>query len=244
MIQEVREGAAGIGEKEAVVNLFWEEYLVGKHLFMRARDDKALDDGAKRSLARRGLELMKGAATGAQRYIEDHEVYSLQPRSYRFLGEVVMLSGKPDEAVEQFQRGMELFQRMDDPMQRVNALELAGFCAEALARMGKIEAGISLARKTLEKYDNTEEGEALRTRDYYTWAVWKLGCATKIASAVADRVEEGFSLDESTRRELLGMLDEADRITVIPEEQESWGDKSFQIRKDEINSLKGRLENL
>ena len=38
LIRHAREGAFNLGEDEHVVNLYWEEYLVGKHIIMKTRN--------------------------------------------------------------------------------------------------------------------------------------------------------------------------------------------------------------
>lgn len=230
-IREVREGAIVIGEHEHVVNLFWEEYLVGKHMLMAAISD---DDKGK------ALDMMRTSAQAAAVYIHDNSVDSMRPRSHRFLGEVAMRAGDTKGAVEHFRHGISLFEQMRDPAQRVNALELSGFLAEALIRDGQVDAGIDTAVRTFEAYDSGD-GAELRERDYYTWAVWKSGAATKAWSAIlgTGQMPQGTNKDK-----LMGMLDASELILKMPEGQTAWGDPNFEIRRAELAGIRFGIDQI
>ena len=78
----------------------------------------------------------------------------------------------------------------------------------------------------------------MRENDYYTWAVWKSGCAIKIWHALLTKRPP---LDTETTQELIQMLDKAEGILVIPEGEETWGDKNFEMRKQEIEAIRKAL---
>lgn len=239
MARKVRAEAMKLGEHEHVVNLYWEEYLIGKHLLMATRNEE-MGAGDRLRLRAQGFLLMRNTSKAAFVYIEKHNVENLRPRSHRFLGKMDMLTKRYGKAIEHFSTGVELFQKMDDPVQRVNALELSGFLAEAMILSGFIPPGIDLAVNTFSRYDEGD-GAELRDRDYYTWAVWKSGCATKLWNAF---IEKGVKLSGQTRRELTQMLDSANECLVFPDGASTWGDKNFAIRKQEISSIKRRYRSL
>jgi tetratricopeptide (TPR) repeat protein len=176
---------------------------------------------------------MRKSALKAEKYINEHNVEEKRPRSGRFLGEVEMLSRRYGKAVRYFRKSVELFSNMEDWNQRINALELSGFLAEALILNGKAQKGIDLAKRTFKAYDKGD-GERLKENDYYTWAVWKSGCIIKVWHAL---LVKRPPLTREITQELIQMLDEADKILIIPEGEETWGDRNFEMRKDEIEAI-------
>lgn len=235
-LKEVR----AIREKlhEETVDMFWEEYLIGKHMIMEARDKKGLWNlPLKTKGIAEGFLLMRNSASRADRYIDEHDVEEKKPRSGRFLGEMEMLSKRYGKAVKYFGKSVKLFNNMEDWSQRVNALELSGFLAEALVFSGKTQDGIETAKQTFAAYDEGD-GAILKGNDYYTWAVWKSGCATKVWHAI---LAKKSYLTEEEQGGLIQMLNEADKILVIPEGDETWGDKNFEIRKGGIEAIRREI---
>ena len=235
--KEALKEARAIREKlhEETVDMFWEEYLIGKHMIMEARDKEGLWNlPLKAKGMAEGFLLMRNSASRADKYIDEHDVEEKRPRSGRFLGEVEMLSKRYGKAVKHFGRSVKLFNNMENWSQRVNALELSGFLAEALILSGKTQDGIETAKKTFAAYDEGD-GIILKGNDYYTWAVWKSGCATKVWHAIFAKKPR---LAKEEREELVQMLNEADKILVIPEGDETWGDKNFEIRKGGIKAIR------
>jgi hypothetical protein len=147
-----------------------------------------------------------------------------------------MLIGNHSGAARHFERSVSLFEKMNDPSDKVNALELSGFLVEALILEGKTEKGVRIATETFDKYDKSD-GQALKDRDYYTWAVWKSGCAIKTWHAL---LQKGISPPGQDREKLLSMLNESEIILNPPSEVKIWG--SFDLRKDEIASIKKGLD--
>lgn len=222
---------------EDVVDWYWEEYLIGKHFVMRARDERSLNRIQKSYFALRGLAMMRSMALEAHAYINRNSVETKRTRSHRFVGEVSMLSKDYRKAIEHFRPAIESFNQMDDPIERTNALELSGFLAEALILSGQTQEGLRLARKTFVAYDSGD-GALRKEQDYYTWAVWKSGCVTKVWNAILNK---RVPLEDSTRSELIEMLNKADKITFFANGETTWGDLSFEMRKDEIASIRGRI---
>jgi hypothetical protein len=222
---------------EEVVDLIWEQYLIGKHMVMEAREKAGVVSLPKKVIEMsQGYLIMRSSATGAQEYIEQNDVKAKQPRSGRFLGEVEMLVGYHTKAAEHFEKSISLFEQMDESSDRVNALELSGFLVEALVLGGKVDEGIKIATKTFADYDSGD-GQSLKDRDYYTWAVWKSGCATKVWHAL---LQKGITLQGEDREKLVGMLLESEEILNPPPETKIWG--SFDLRKDEVSSIKKKLK--
>jgi len=237
-IRRVRKGTEKIGAHEDVVDLFWEEYLIGIHLVMKARDKEGLWSlPLKAAGIANGYTLMRSSAQDAQKYIEKHNVESKRARSGRYLGGVAVMEKRYKKAAEYFSHSAALFGEMKNWSDRVNRLELLGFLAEGLILSGKAGEGLEIAKQTFKGYDEGD-GVKLRQEDYYTWAVWKSGCVIKAWHAVFAR---GVILDKETQEEFLVMLDEADRITEIPEGVETWGDRSFTGRKNEIAAIRRQL---
>lgn len=236
MAKWAREGAERLGSREDVVDLYWEEYLVVKHIVMEARDKNGLWElPLKMGGIAKGFILMRGAANKAEDYIQEHNVTSKKARSGRFLGEIAMIQKDYPTAVKHFQNSVDLFNRKEDWRDRVNALELSGFLAEAMILSGEPERGIALARKTFLAYEN-EDGEKLKEDDYYTWAVWKSGCIVKAWHAL---LASGFPLNQGLREGMSDVLVDAESVFNVPEGVEIWGD--FTIRKREIKAIRREL---
>ena len=222
---------------EEVVDFIWEHYLIGKHMIMDARKKSGLIYLPEKVIEMaEGYRLMRSSAFRAQKYINENHVDTKRPRSGRFLGEVEMLIGNHKKAAEYFGRSVSLFNKMEDPSERVNALELSGFWVESLILGGKVKEGIEVAKETFKNYDQ-DDGLNLKNRDYYTWAVWKSGCAIKVWHAL---LYKKVSVAGENRENLIEMLREAERIVNPSPETKIWGD--FTRRREEIASIKGRLK--
>ena len=181
-----------------------------------------------------GYLLMKKSAEKADEYIKKYNVERKRPRSGRFLGEVAVFEGRYDEAVRQFEKSVRLFEKMENWTDRVNALELRGFLAEAMILSGEPERGVAIARKAFLDYDKGD-GALLRENDYYTWAVWKSGCVTKTWHAL---LAKDIPLNKDLVVGMKDMLIDAENLLVIPAGQQTWGDRNFSFRKQEIASIK------
>jgi hypothetical protein len=65
--------------------------------------------------------------------------------------------------------------------------------------------------------------------------VWKSGCVIKAWHALLAR---DIPINKDLAEGMRDMLQDAEDILVIPEDEETWGDKNFEIRKQEIESIK------
>lgn len=221
---------------EEVVDLIWEHYLIGKHMIMDSREKSGLIYLPEKVIGMaEGYRLMRSSAFRAQEYIDENHVDTKRPRSGRFLGEVEMLVGNHKKATEYFSKSISLFNKMENPSERVNALELSGFWVESLILGGKVKEGIDVATKTFKDYDQGD-GLDLKNRDYYTWAVWKSGCAIKVWHAL---LHKNAPVAGENRETLVEMLREAERIVNPSPETKIWGD--FTRRREEIVSIKKNL---
>jgi hypothetical protein len=232
-IRWAREGAKRIGAHEDVVDLYWEEYLVGKHMVMEARDKEGLWQlPPKAKGIAEGYLLMKKAANSAVDYIDNNNVEGKKPRSGRFLGEIAMFERRYGKATDYFKESVELFKQMEDWRDRVNALELKGFLAEAMIFSGEAEKGVALTRKTFLEYDEVEAAR-LRDGDYYTWAVWKSGCVIKAWHAL---LAKDIPVNRDLTEGMVDMLIDVESVFGVPEGVEIWGD--FSAREQEVASIK------
>jgi len=235
LIRPVLKGADRLGERKDVVELYWEKYLIGKHLAMAARDKSGLWDLPLKALGiGKGYLLMKDSAYKAEKYINKHQVENCRPRSGRFLGEIAIFEKRYDKAISHFQKSINLFNQIDDWSQRVNSLEISGFLAESLILSGQTEEGIDIIKNKFKAY-NEGDGVKLKENDYYTWAVWKSGLLTKGWHAI---LAKKVLLDENNKKLMINLLNSAEKILVIPEGQKTWGNKNFEIRKNEIKAIK------
>ena len=245
LIRHAREGAFNLGEDEHVVNLYWEEYLVGKHIIMKARNKyglSALPSKSKDML--RGYRLMKASANAGQRYIEERSIGgAIEARSHRFLGDLALveggfIQGRYADAVRHFEEGVRLFSEMPEWEERVNVLEMRDFLAEAQILAGDVAGGIATAQDNFSFFEE-EDGRKLKESDYYTWAVWKSGCAIKLWQAL---LRARAPLGGGIREDLVMMLESADSILSVPEDQTTWGDRNFEFRKNEIAQIRTQAE--
>jgi hypothetical protein len=157
MARWLRGGAERLEAHEDVVDLYWEEYLIGKHIVMEARDKEGLWNLPRKAKGiAEGYLLMRGSAPKAQDYIDKHGVEKKRPRSGRFLGEIAMFERRYGRAIENFRHSIKLFEKMDQWQDRVNALELKGFLAEAMILKGEFETGVGLAGPSLSMTKGTE----------------------------------------------------------------------------------------
>ncbi len=234
--------AGEAGMYDHAVGLAWEEFLVGKHILGAGRDYERLPFATK---ARRlGLSLMRRGVAGAARIIEEHGedpgVKVVARRQGRFAGDLLYAEGNYTEAAEMFGKTAELYAAENDPLERVNALEIRGMQAGALVMSGQVAEGARLADFTFGGYDGGD-GSELKERGYYTWAVWKSGCAIKLWHAI---LESGGlkELDELQRQKVVGMLVNSYLILRV-EDEKVWGEMVPEIRRREVGVIWERLRN-
>ncbi|MEX2007679.1 MAG: hypothetical protein WD992_02810 [Candidatus Levyibacteriota bacterium] len=221
LIRATREDALALSLHSHVVDLYWEECLIANHMIMNGNNAD-------------GRAVYKAAAEAADAYIEEHNVENRRPRSHRFLGEAFMLEGNYKEAALHFMEGLNLFEDSSDPIEWENTLELRGMLSEALIRSGEKEDGLGEGFHAFTDFD--EYGKELKSRDYYTWAIWKSGVVIRMWNAILDGNAE---LSEEQKAKLLLNLDEAEEIISVPRSSDMLGD--FSYRKDEVSRIRKRL---
>lgn len=229
------ESASLLGLHTDVVELYQENALSGQHMMM---NELARAGGSTETdMYKRGLEIMAEAVYKAHGYIQEHNLNSMLPRSYRYLGRVEDYKGNYREAAEYYTQSIPLFEAVENPLVRVNRLEIQGFLAFSLIKSGKIKEGLDLAARTSSDFKESPDGIELRQADYYTWAVWASGIPIRTVEALIDT----RALKDKKWAE--GWINQAEGLLVIPEGDETWGDKNFDYRKDEIRRVRGKLSN-
>jgi len=240
LARKVREEALKLESHEDVVNLYWEDYLIGKHILMHARDEET-DSFKKARQFAQGFSLMRSSAKSGFEYANQHGVEKLKPRTHRFSGEIAMISRDYQSAIKHFETGIRLYEKMENPEERWNTLEFQGFLAEALVLSGKVKEGVDLAQETFGQYDWSDDGLLMKGEAYYQWAVWKSGCMTKLWNALLEKGGKKIPISESKKSELVVMLLLAEGALRFADGSEKQGDFDFGIRKAEIGKIKKRL---
>ena len=72
--------------------------------------------------------------------------------------------------------------------------------------------------------------------DYYTWAVWASGIPIRTVDAL---INTGRLSDKQWAKD---WIDEAESLLTIPKNDKTWGDKDFSYRKDEIETVRAKLD--
>lgn len=225
-----------LGLHPDVVNLYWEEFLAGQHIMMNelAKPEK----GRLTQLLDRGLDVMGRSAKDAHQYILDNPgLEEQEKRSYRFLGRLYDYKQDYPLAIENYKKSIEMFDKEEDQMIRVNALEIAGFLCFSLIMNGQIDEGRDLAVKTFSDYFDSEAGRELKSTDYYTWAVWASGVPIRIIGALV-QVE---AINPNQIEWANDWLKRAEEVLIFPDGSETFGDKNFEYRKNELQSVRERL---
>lgn len=235
LIRFIRREAQKLGEHDHVVNLFWEESLVGQHIVMSERDKpEEQRDEIKKTV---GMQTMWNSTSEAQKYIVQHNLSHLLSASYRFLGRVSTYKGDHEEAKKYYEQSRDLYLAVQDPVEKARYLELQAFLSHSLIMTGNLEEGLGLARSTNQSFFESGEGKALKEVDYFTWAVWASGVPIHIAHALF----ETGNLSRY-REELKTWLDKANAILEVPQGITTWGDEKFEIRRNEIEAIKRDLD--
>jgi tetratricopeptide (TPR) repeat protein len=227
-IEEAKEVAQKQKDWKSLVKLFWEESLCAQHIAMNEMaketpDEKKLNEGKKR---------MKKAALDAHQTIEKHSLDEMLGTSYRFLGRCYTYDGDHDGARNMYLKSIEEIQKLKDKKQ---ILEIKGFLADSLIRIGKVIEGIDLAIQTFDEFENSEDGRKLKEDDYFTWAVWRTGIIPRIVGALKDTKAE---FDKDSINEY---LEKSEQTLNEKNEKVSWGDPAFTYRRDEISKAKSIL---
>lgn len=220
-----------VKEKEwkSVAKLHWEAHLVWQHTVMNEiskpeneRDEKAIKLGAKKML---------GFATKAKDVIEKHNFKDMIGGAYRFLGRAATYAEDHAEAKKYYETAISKYSGKN----LKSKLEVSGFLADALIRLGRPEEGMELAKNTYDDFHKSKIGEDLKKEDYFAWAVWMSGIAPRVCNAL---IETDSEFDA---KEMKKWLKETETVLKSPTGEIKWGDHNFQFRMDEINSVLSKL---
>ena len=184
-----------------LAKLNWEKAFVYQHLVMSQID---IDQN---------LKLMAESALKAHGIVEQNNLTELQGDDFRFLGRVYDYKKDYSQAEKYYQQALGYFQNQNDP----RVLEIKGFMSANLINQGKIEPGLTLAKKTYSEFDQTP----LKQSDFYTWAVWKTGIFPRVVKAL---IVQKVDFNKPEMKQFL----ETDQKLLLE------SDKNFQYRLDEI----------
>lgn len=207
---------------DAVVELLLESALIYQHRFM---------EGVSRD---ESLELMSQAVEHAKMFAETKKLDKFASRIARFEGRVADYKGDHRAALSFYHEAIDKIEA--DPKYQDNhalAYEYRGFAIFDEIRLGEIEKGIAAAEALHQDYEQTEEGKALREKDYTTWAVWRSGLYINLC-----RVLIGAGKKDEYKDRMMKWLDQAE-ADVTPKDKETWAD--FGFRKNEINRVREDL---
>lgn len=205
-----------LGKHEEVVNLRYEQSLVGKHIVMGV-DHLARNGGVALPIAvmarNIGINTIERGAEKARAYMDKHQDFEgrdfLHARLGRFFGDAAMLRGEYHTAVKYLEKASYEFQKFKDPESRKNYLELNGFLAEAMINDKSSSDGISLAIQTYQTY-SSDEWSYLKKDQRYLWSVWRSGCVIKTLRAIMNQgiVRE---VGPEQRNALVAMFSESEK---------------------------------
>lgn len=218
-----------------IIQLFWEEFIVYQHVVMseRAKAEGEADQGK----VRQALLGMERSAKEAEYYIKKYKLNQWGHRLHRFLGRLYDYKGLFNKAVVEYKKAIPLARQ--DPEVKEKGyprwLEAKAFLSYSLIMSGKTKEGVLLAKETFGQLNEDSDGKYLKKKDYFTWAVWLSGIPIRTIGALIDK---NITFN---RGEMLAWLSEAEKVLVIPKAQNTWGDKNFQFRKDEIVALRRKL---
>jgi len=228
------DSASRLGLHGDVVDLLWEGFLSGQHMVMNEYAKKEIDRDKR--LIEKGLEVMDETAVRAHGYIEEHNLDNIKARSYRFLGRLADYKGDFTTAIDHYSHAVSSFKKESNPLVRVNRLEIQGFLAFSMMKSDRVEDGLELAKSTFRDFNESEDGLELKKADYFTWAVWASGIPIRTVETLIDK---GVLTDKEWAQQWISQIES---ILIIPEGDETWGDKTFEYRKDEVKRVRSKLE--
>lgn len=230
MIKELLPQAEEAGDWKTVATLYWELHLVWQHCVMKEfskpegdRDIQDINDG---------IQSMIEYAERAKEVIEEHGLEDMAGGAYRFLGRGATYAGKHEKAKEYYETAISRYSGKNER----SKLEVRGFLSETLVRLGEVEQGLDLAKKTYEDFFKSDLGKKLKEDDYFVWAVWMSGIPPRMVKALQD---EGVDFD---KKEMKEWLLEVKKELKDPSGEVTWGDDKFQFRMDEIEAALTSLE--
>jgi len=214
---------------KTVATLHWESHLVWQHTVMSELNKPS--DKRDTSAIKYGTEKMMESAEKAKEIIENHRLEEMIGVAYRFLGRAATYAGNHAKAKGHYEAALNNFKGEN----YWSKLEVNGFLAESLVRLGQPKEGLSLALKTFKDFFDSEIGQSLKKEDYYTWAIWMSGIAPRTYAALS---ETGASIDVNKFKTWL-MQSKSELEN--PSGAVTRGDPNFEFR---INEIDAELETL
>lgn len=141
-------------EWKLVAKMHWEAHLTWQHIAM---DEENKD-------REQGIENMRVHAEKARDVIEENNIEDMKGGAYRFLGRAETYAGKHDKAKEYYEMALQNYSGKNER----SKLEVSGFLAETLIRLGNGKEGLDLGLKTYDEFNNSELGKKIKEDDYYT----------------------------------------------------------------------------
>lgn len=232
LIHHVRDEAEKLGEKNAVLQLLQEEYLVVQHIIMEERTKKFKANPLKVTKA---IVIMESVTRTMEKYAKENED-DLNPvlnaRVFRFLGRYADLKHQYKKSEVYYRKGLLYFEQSSKTEEKFNRLEFLGFISYSLIKQGKTNDGMELVQQTLKDFDESPEGEWLRENDYFTWAVWKSGIEIRTAEHIIDK-------NDSKRADVAkDLLQNAQNILKMP----NGSTEDFRLRLDELNNIRSKFK--
>jgi len=215
---------------KSVAKMYWESHLVWQHLVMTELN-KTIDVREKKALEE-GTEKMVEYAKKAVEIIEKYRIEDMLGGAYRFLGRAATFTGDHLKAKYYYENALNSYSGKN----LKSKLEVNGFLAESLIRLGQNGKGLDLAIKTYDDFYNSDIGKGLKKEDYFTWAVWMSGIAPRTAAALLDT---GADFDKTRMKAWLIKV-EAELTNAT--ETVKWGDPNFEFRLNEIQTVVEKLK--
>ncbi|HLD50737.1 hypothetical protein A3K34_03670 [candidate division WWE3 bacterium RIFOXYC1_FULL_40_10] len=208
----------------SVAKMYWESHLVWQHTAM-SELTKPVEMRNQEIIANGSAKMMEFAKKAIE-VIESHNIEDMFGGAYRFLGRAYTFVNDHEKAKECYETAINKYRGKDVK----SKLEVSGFLADALIRLGKPIEGLHLAEKTYEEFHNSESGKNLKEEDYFTWAVWMSGIAPRVVKALLDT---GIAIDKNR---ILSWLEKVKEELTNPTGVVRWGDPKFEFRINEIDS--------
>ncbi len=204
--------------KDKVVETYFEQALISQHKYMQSKDEADLAE-------------MQKTIGEAEKYVSEHQLTKWESRLARYKGRICDYKKEYSKAIEYFQEAID--KSITDPNYETNsalAFEYRGFLVIDKIRLSNIEEGIKEAVELYDDYLFTEEGSALRQKDYTTWAIWRSAVFINLCKALID-----MDLAQEHRHSIIEWLQSASNNLKAPEGVTVWSD--FAFRKKEIVDL-------
>lgn len=223
--------AAEIGEHSFALELTQVKFISAQHMIME-EVSKKLHANSRRIL--QGRSQMKKSLADMQEQVAEHGdgiSILLKSRVSRFEGKFFEISLQFGKAEKAYRKGLEYFKDAESIEERHNRLEFQGFLANSLLMQvwnpRKVGQGFEMAVKTIDEFDDSEEGKWIKEVDYYKWAVWKSGIQIRTAQYI--KIFHIKNKQEFAQQ----LLQDARKILVMP----NGSTKEFAQRIAELNQV-------